>query len=211
MRPLFIIISLVVLSVIVSAVVFLVRWLTGDSETETPVPTATPIPSPVVSSVPVSTTAPALTVTNTTAPASANTTAPASVNTTSPASVNTTAPASSNTTAPAGSKMGVMAANTPVPMEPYTFLGCFKDGEPRTLLQTDGMDPRVSDDYKQRSDAVNKCYMAAKDRKHKYFGLQDGGWCASGDASAQYDKYGTSDKCSNGKGGSWASSVYMIN
>ena len=43
------------------------------------------------------------------------------------------------------------------------------------------------------------------------FGVQDGGWCASGPrAQFTYAKYGRSNKCRNGKGGPWANSVYRL-
>ena len=43
------------------------------------------------------------------------------------------------------------------------------------------------------------------------FGVQDGGWCASGPrARYTFAKYGRSRRCRNGKGGPWANDVYRI-
>ena len=43
------------------------------------------------------------------------------------------------------------------------------------------------------------------------FAVQHGGWCASARrAHLTYRKYGTSNRCRNGKGGPWANDVYVL-
>ena len=70
----------------------------------------------------------------------------------------------------------------------------------------------LEDHYKVRTDAINKCYQAAKKLGYKIFALQDGGQCFSSEtATVTYNKYGTSSDCeSGGKGGPMANDVYKI-
>ena len=43
------------------------------------------------------------------------------------------------------------------------------------------------------------------------FAVQHQGWCASSrTAHLTYRKYGTSNRCRNGKGGPWANDVYVL-
>ena len=51
---------------------------------------------------------------------------------------------------------------------------------------------------------------AAKARGFKVFALQDGGQCFGSDDLNAYKKYGGSTKCSDGRGGPFANSVYEI-
>ena len=58
-------------------------------------------------------------------------------------------------------------------------------------------------------DAVERCYLKARERGFDVFALQNGGECWSGDHVADtYAKYGRSTKCWHGKGGRWASDIY---
>uniref|UniRef100_A0A6C0KUG7 DUF7495 domain-containing protein n=1 Tax=viral metagenome TaxID=1070528 RepID=A0A6C0KUG7_9ZZZZ len=97
------------------------------------------------------------------------------------------------------------------PTPGYTHAGCWADTGNRAIPQADGSDPRINDGYQARSDAINKCYQVAKDRGHKVFGVQDGGWCATAPDESGYKKYGRSNACrGQGKGGGWANDVYII-
>ncbi len=94
----------------------------------------------------------------------------------------------------------------------YETLGCFKDTSNRAIPTLEGKDNLLNGQYQSRSDAINKCYNAAKKRGFKIFALQNGGWCASSDeAEKTFNKYGKSGNChKNGKGGPWANQVYYI-
>ena len=62
------------------------------------------------------------------------------------------------------------------------------------------------------STAVDQCYQKALRLGNHYFAVQYNTQCfTSGDAGKTYDKYGRASGCSNGRGGSWAQSVYRIN
>lgn len=98
---------------------------------------------------------------------------------------------------------------------PYKPLGCFRDGNPRSLDLLEGNDKVkliLEDHYKRRRDAINKCYKAAKSLGYKIFAVQDGGACVSSKQSpVTYNKYGKSYECAkDGKGGPMANSVYEI-
>ncbi|XP_078371988.1 uncharacterized protein LOC144655582 isoform X3 [Oculina patagonica] len=94
----------------------------------------------------------------------------------------------------------------------YETLGCFKDTSNRAIPTLEGKDNLLNGQYQSRSDAIKKCYNAAKKRGFKIFALQNGGWCASSDeAEKTFNKYGKSGNChKNGKGGPWANQVYYI-
>ena len=92
----------------------------------------------------------------------------------------------------------------------YTSLGCWRDTGVRAIPELDGTDPSISGDYDTRSDAIDKCYRVARGRGLVLFAVQNGGWCAGADNFNEYRKYGSSDKCRNGKGGPWANDVYKI-
>ena len=64
---------------------------------------------------------------------------------------------------------------------------------------------------RRRRDAVMACFHLAARRGYRAFGIQNGGECFSGPlAHHTYNRYGPSNRCKNGKGGSWASNVYFI-
>ena len=66
--------------------------------------------------------------------------------------------------------------------------------------------------YKQRVDAIDKCFKCALKLDNTIFAVQDGGWCAtSRNAKDTYQKYGASTNCNaKGTGGSMANHVYEI-
>ncbi|KAL9974750.1 hypothetical protein ACROYT_G011832 [Oculina patagonica] len=76
-----------------------------------------------------------------------------------------------------------------------------------------GKDPDVLDgNYTLRTDAINKCALAAMKRRYEVFAVHDGGLClVDYTASPTFNKFGISEDCkSDGKGGSGASHVYVI-
>ncbi|CAH3194779.1 unnamed protein product [Porites evermanni] len=90
-------------------------------------------------------------------------------------------------------------------------LGCFKDTGRRAVPQLDGKSRLLTGNYQRRKYAIRKCALAAARRGYKVFGVQHGGWCASGPrAQKSYAKYGRSNRCRNGKGGPWANDVYVV-
>ena len=70
----------------------------------------------------------------------------------------------------------------------------------------------VVNPYPDNRNAVTQCYEAARDARHPFFGLQNGGWCmASADAGRTYNQYGPSTAClMHGAGGPEANEVYTI-
>lgn len=63
-----------------------------------------------------------------------------------------------------------------------------------------------------RKNAVEKCAEVTRSRGWKVFAVQDGGWCASSPtAHLTYNRYGPAENCVNGKGGTFANDVYIIN
>ncbi|XP_047129194.1 uncharacterized protein LOC100207237 isoform X3 [Hydra vulgaris] len=94
---------------------------------------------------------------------------------------------------------------------PYNYAGCWKDTADRAVATLEGLVAILDGPYKNRADAIKKCYTAAKQRNFAYFAVQDGGWCAAGSGIA-YKKYGSSGDCrADGKGGPWANDIYVIN
>ena len=89
-------------------------------------------------------------------------------------------------------------------------MGCFKDKDERAIPKL--IDPILDGHYKERKNALEKCFKAALKRGFQVFALQNGGWCASSaTASETYDTYGRSDACkADGEGGPWANQVYVI-
>ena len=90
-------------------------------------------------------------------------------------------------------------------------IGCFKDTSRRAIPQLDGKSPLLRGNYQRRKHAIQKCAYVTAKRGYSIFGVQHGGWCASG-PRAQYTfaKYGRSNRCRNGKGGAWANDVYRL-
>ena len=80
-----------------------------------------------------------------------------------------------------------------------------------TVLE--GKDTEVLDgDYKLRTDAVEKCALAAMKREYEAFAVQDGGLCLVSDTlRPSFNTFGISHGCaSDGKGGPSANHVYII-
>jgi hypothetical protein len=71
-------------------------------------------------------------------------------------------------------------------------------------------DKRSDDNFKFRTDAIEKCHRAAKDTGMNIFALQDGGYCFGAMNTTGYDAYGNVSICANGKGGFLANDVYLI-
>ena len=91
-------------------------------------------------------------------------------------------------------------------------LGCWKDRGNRAIPNANRYGYYINNNsymYKNTSNPINKCQQLAAYKGHRYFAVQDGGWCATGPyASSTYKKYGKSDKCYDGKGGAWTNNVY---
>ncbi|CAH1787038.1 unnamed protein product [Owenia fusiformis] len=94
----------------------------------------------------------------------------------------------------------------------FVNMGCWKDSSTRTMTQLEGRAAILNGFYGNRGDAINKCFVAARNEGFEYFGVQHSGQCfgsAFGDTS--YKKYGEKDNCDlNGEGGHWANNVYRI-
>ena len=85
------------------------------------------------------------------------------------------------------------------------------DSLPRAIESFEGKSSILDGHYKSRKDPISKCYLVAKSKGFKVFGLQDGGQCfTSNTASETFDKYNESKLCSNGLGGPMANDVYLI-
>ena len=93
----------------------------------------------------------------------------------------------------------------------YQNVGCFKDNWfDRPIQSLEGScDLLDGDHWKQRVDAIEKCYRCAKSKGFTTFALMYGGACNADDAGT-YAKYGESSVCTDGKGGPWANDVYMM-
>ena len=92
-------------------------------------------------------------------------------------------------------------------------LGCYKDDlVSRAIPTLEGKERVLDGDFWTRTDAINKCYKAAKKRGYKVFALQAGGWCASSaTAENTFNRYGQSFDCiRDGEGGPSANQVYLI-
>merc|ERR1712212_779661 len=82
----------------------------------------------------------------------------------------------------------------------YHRIGCFKDKGDRAMpfIRSFLIDP------------IRRCAERAKKDGFTTFGLQNGHECYGGpEASNTYNKYGPSEECSNGVGGSWTTTVYQ--
>ncbi|KAK3712866.1 hypothetical protein QZH41_016907 [Actinostola sp. cb2023] len=98
----------------------------------------------------------------------------------------------------------------------YQSLGCWsdtanwKDPQSRALLSLEGLDPRVSDDYHTRKQPISKCAEIARELGYKFFAIQNGGQCFSGPDGHDFRKFGPSERCRSGVGGSIANDVYKL-
>ena len=90
----------------------------------------------------------------------------------------------------------------------YTSIGCWADKAARAVPD---MDKYVGEgNYRARKDAIKKCFNMAVKKGLTVFAIQHGGWCAAGNDLASAKKYGKSTACKDGKGGSYANNVYVI-
>ena len=90
-------------------------------------------------------------------------------------------------------------------------IGCFKDTSRRAIPQLEGKSRFLRGNYKKRKFPIRKCVLEAVRRGYKAIGVQDGGQCFSGPrAPRTFAKYGRSNRCRGGKGGSWANDIYRI-
>ncbi|CAH3194780.1 unnamed protein product, partial [Porites evermanni] len=90
-------------------------------------------------------------------------------------------------------------------------VGCFRDTGRRAIQTLEGKSRLLRGGYRRRRHAIEKCALAAIRRGWRVFAVQHQGWCASSrTAHLTYRKYGTSNRCRNGKGGPWANDVYVL-
>merc|ERR1719369_2126596 len=89
--------------------------------------------------------------------------------------------------------------------EPYKELGCWGDKwAPRAIS---GKAIKVS----HTPDGIKQCADYAKSQGFTVFALQYTEWCfTSADAEQTYKKYGERSNCHNGRGGTFANSVYSL-
>ena len=97
------------------------------------------------------------------------------------------------------------------------LLGCWQDEvkmiPKRALESAEGKIDYLEDRYKDRKDAIKKCYDYAFSLGRNVFSIQDGGQCFTAGESDSYDTFGSSSACNteDGKGGPMANEVYEIN
>ena len=77
---------------------------------------------------------------------------------------------------------------------------------------TDTADRAISGGFRFNSDnPIEDCLIFAKQQGFSVFAVQYNTECfTSADADETYQQYGESDKCKNGRGGSWAQDVYQV-
>ncbi|XP_077997898.1 uncharacterized protein LOC144451013 [Glandiceps talaboti] len=94
----------------------------------------------------------------------------------------------------------------------FVSLGCFvQSASDPAIPPIEGTDDKLSDDYKQRSQAIRKCAIVSAKQGFPIFGIHDGGQCVSSDTAwLTYDKNGESTDCEDGKGALNAIDVYAI-
>jgi hypothetical protein len=91
----------------------------------------------------------------------------------------------------------------------YKSLGCFTDKADRAIPKH--LWTEIFSIFTSPAAIIRKCSVLAEKDGYKVFGVQNGNQCFSGsDAEKTYNKYGSSSKCSNGVGGSWANDVYSF-
>ena len=80
-----------------------------------------------------------------------------------------------------------------------------------TMANLEGLDARLNGNYETRSDAINKCFMAARKRGCKIFALLRQGICLASNDLNRYRYYGPekSANCKR-KGYLMAKDVYLI-
>ena len=84
---------------------------------------------------------------------------------------------------------------------PFTYKGCYNDRRIRAMSKY----------MKKGNGNAANCFKAITAKGYKAFGIQYGGECWSGpNAHSTYAKYGSSPKCKNHKGGTWANDVFLV-
>ncbi|XP_065648047.1 uncharacterized protein LOC105849214 isoform X2 [Hydra vulgaris] len=93
---------------------------------------------------------------------------------------------------------------------PLNNLGCWKDESNIAMTTLEGSSTLLDNSYRNRVDAIKKCYEAAKERGFTIFAVRDGGFCSACNDGA-YRKYGLSNLCNeNGKGNAMSNQAYVI-
>ena len=98
-------------------------------------------------------------------------------------------------------------------------MGCWADeaingdAERRALESAEGKIDYLEDRYKDREDAIKKCYDYALSLGRNVFAIQDGGQCFTERPYDDFRTFGGSSACDkeSGKGGPMANEVYAIN
>ena len=91
----------------------------------------------------------------------------------------------------------------------YVSHGCWKFANLKTL---EGRAQILDGHYKNRSNAVHKCFVASKTNYKTVFAVSDGGSCQGkiSYGQSEYMKRGRSTKCAkDGRGGPDASEIYL--
>jgi len=121
-----------------------------------------------------------------------------------------------------GHSVGLYKVLKAMGSEEFESLGCWADK--RMLGQGPDRALEVLLKYKDYGISAHECLdivleenkrvNVAKGKKpYVFFGVQDGHECwatTKTEPSKSYEKYGSSDKCKNGRGGPWANSVYTF-
>merc|ERR1719230_1808643 len=85
----------------------------------------------------------------------------------------------------------------------YQYLGCWGDNNWRRAFKSNAK--------RFRRDTIQKCADRARMLGNVVFAIQDKTECwTAGKQGAQYQLYGTSTKCKNGRGAGWTNSVYQL-
>ncbi|XP_047127481.1 uncharacterized protein LOC105849214 isoform X1 [Hydra vulgaris] len=93
---------------------------------------------------------------------------------------------------------------------PLNNLGCWKDELNSAMTTLEGSSTILDGFYRNRADAIKKCYEAAKERGFTIFDVRDGGYCSACNDGA-YRKGGLSNLCNeNGKGNVMSNQAYII-
>ena len=81
-------------------------------------------------------------------------------------------------------------------------LGCWKDYSTRAISGKKSV---------YDNNPIEECYDKAARNKYTVFAVQVGKECfTAANAGQTYKKYGRSNKCEDGTGGSWQQDVYLI-
>lgn len=94
----------------------------------------------------------------------------------------------------------------------YVGIGCFKEGRGKYRVLPNlikNLRPQIN--CGKLNATVEPCARLASEHDVKYFAIQFYGECwASSNATAQFDKYGPSEKCWDGVGGKGTNYVYKL-